>query len=151
MTGFDIFVGSFEDICQVCSDNRRGEYRHCEGPDRHLAFPGGFSPSDILQLGAAVTSLTGVADDFGSDNDRREPKGGLFVDRLTPEWVEAAATLPPDSAQEIEARWIAGYVEVEDRRPPWATQPQGALIRRFLELCARSSSEKDDLVMVWEL
>jgi len=151
MQGFDLFVGSFDEICRSCAEGVLDDYREGQPDDHHIAFPPSFSPSHILQLGAAVTSLTGVEGDFGNDSDRRELEGCLFADRLTADWVLATSALPFDVAEELKTRWTAACVADEGEEPPWAQEAHREVLVRFLALCKAAAREKSDLVMVWEL
>jgi hypothetical protein len=149
--GFELFVGPHETICLCCDEQRLEQFRANQPQDRYLRFPAGFSASQILQLGEAVTSITGVPEDFGNDTDREESVDMLFVDRLTHEWVAAASKLASYNSGQIEKLWIEACVAEEGERPSWASEPRNALIAQFLHLCVSATSAKTDLVMVWRL
>ena len=147
--GFEIFVAPHETMCAACAEDRLDDLR--AAPHRYLRFPGGFSPSHVIQLGAAVTSLTGVSEDFGNERNRSEPRDMLFVDRLTTDWVRAAAKLSLSRSTEIEELWIRSCAEEEGDIPSWASEPREVLIEEFLRLCTVATSASTDLVMVWRL
>jgi hypothetical protein len=102
----------------------------------------------ITQLGEAITSLTGLHAEFGSEENRREP-GGVFADLLDSSWVQAAALLRPDTEAEIEKRWISACTREYGESPTWALHGQAVLLKQFLELCRTAVSNHTDLVMVW--
>ena len=75
----------------------------------------------------------------------------LFVDRLTPGWVEATSKLSSYNSPRIEKLWIDAYIAEEGERPSWADESSEKLIGQFLALCVSATSAKTDLVMVWRL
>lgn len=134
-------------VCQAIEAGR--EVPH--GAGMHVLFADPISPAQIIQLGEAISHLTGVQAEFGDDANRREPVGCVFVDRIDAAWVRAASLLRPSMAGEICARWAAACTDAERERPAWSDADQTDTVRRFLELCRTSTDTNTDLVMVWEL
>ena len=151
MPGFDLVVGSWDDMCRRCADGGYEDYLQQLSPGRHLAFGKEFSASEITHLGSAVAALTAVGADFGNEADRKEPLACLFVDRLTPAWVQAASRLPPGSAEAIGRQWLAECLAVDGDEPAWAKEPTGETLERLLALCRLAVREQADLLMIWEL
>ena len=148
--GFELFVAPHEVVCRSAAEDRLEQLRS-EPTVRYLRFPKSFAPSHILQLGEAVSVITGVLEDFGNDRDREEPREMVFVDKLTPEWVKATSKLSSHNSLRIEKLWIDAYITEEGERPSWANEPRKELIDQFLKLCAVAASAETDLVMVWRL
>lgn len=146
--GFKVCVAGIDAVSEACEQNL--VLTDCAFAGQVLSFPHPFSPSQILQLGEAITSLTGVSGDFGTDENRREPASCLFVDRLDRDWVDAAALLELSLAELVQARWIAACMLDEGETPAWATVDRTSLVRRFLEFCRTATETETDLVMVWE-
>jgi hypothetical protein len=120
-------------------------------PGMHVLFEDPFGPAQIIQLGEVIAHLTGVTADFGSEANRREPVGCVFVDRLDAAWVSAACRIQPSMAHEIFTRWVAACTDAERERPTWGDTEKTETVLRFLELCRKSTATNTDLVMVWEL
>lgn len=148
---FEIYVASFEAVCQECAENRLFALRQGKLTEDFVSFPPPFAASQIVQLGDAISDFTGIAAEFGCDDNRREPQGCLFVDRLVKDWVEAAARLQADHAVLIQFQWAIACNNDEGEWPIWRADNHARLIERFLELCRIATSAKTDLVMVWTL
>jgi hypothetical protein len=148
---FEIYAASWVTVCEACNTERFDDLRSGTITRQFMFFPAEFSESQIIQLGEAVTSLTGVESDFGRAENRREPSGCVFVDLLHPEWVKGAALLRAGSAVEIADRWIAACTVVYREPPVWAEHDPVDLVQRFLELCRVAVRDHTDLVMVWIL
>jgi hypothetical protein len=144
---FEVRVAPMETVCQEIEAGRDVP----RDPGAHVLFEDPFSPAQIIQLGEVITHLTGVPADFGSDTNRREPVGCVFVDRLDAAWVSAASLVQPSMAREICARWVAACTDAERERPTWGDTVQTETVLRFLELCRKATATNTDLVMVWEL
>ena len=144
---FELCVASMNKVCEAIE---AGHDLPCS-PDEYVKFPDPISPSQIIQLGEAVTSLTGVSAEFGLEDNREEPIGCVFVDRLDAAWVSAASLLEPSTAKEIGIRWVAACTDAEREKPPWAEWDKADVVGRFLNLCKMSVATNTDLVMVWEL
>ena len=145
---FGIYATSWATVCEVCEADRFEELQSGAITRHFMLFPAEFSASEIAQLEEAITSLTGVHAEFGSEENRREP-GGVFADLLDSSWVQATALLRPGTEAEIEKRWIAACTREYGEPPSWALQGQADLLKRFLELCRAAVSNHTDLVMVW--
>jgi hypothetical protein len=144
---FEVCVAPMDAVCQAIEAGR--DVPH--GVGMHVVFADPVSPAQIIQLGEAVSRLTGVQAEFGDDANRREPVGCVFVDRIDAAWVRAASHLQPSTASEICARWAAACTDAERERPTWGDTDQTGTVLRFLELCRKSTATNTDLVMVWEL
>lgn len=146
-----MYVAPYGAVCEACEQDRLNELRIGEFTKHYLHFPRPFTASHILQLGDAVSSLTGVFAEFGTAENRQEPAECVFVDRLDKAWVKAASFLDPSLVNEVLVRWRYACMEDEGESPQWASDDQTILVSQFLTLCRIAARTQTDLVMVWSL
>lgn len=148
--GFEIYAGSFKEICVACADELLFEkLQNGEITSNLVHFSDEVDPGDILFLDQALASMLGVLVDF--DMDRVELENGYFVDCIKQAWVAAVAKISEKQVPELQRRWILKFVEVEEREPDWASIDQSLTLQRFLQICQVAQREQFDLVMVWFL
>jgi hypothetical protein len=150
-TGFEIYVSSFETICNAIENQLFNELQNGKITNHFLLFPKEFSPSEILYLSEAITQFTGVEGNFGIEENRREPYGCVFADILDKKWVSETANLTNAYIGEIQKHWIDAYFQAELTMPEWAISDQAELVKKFLNLCRIAAKSEKDLIQVWIL
>ena len=150
-TGFYVLAGSFNQVSYLCAHEGLDGLVKATPSGNIMHFPKQYAASQIMQLGTAVTSLTGVPQDFGNETGRSEPEACLFVDRLDRKWVAALSALSNDKVNEIQQLWVLECIKEEGERPSWGHSDKSDLINIFVRLCQKATEAEEDLLMVWVL
>ena len=148
--GFGIYLGFYKEVCSICTNHGFEALADNRAINGYIQFPTNVAPSHILQLGDAMTALTGVASDFGNHQDRCEAEPLVFVDLLDPTWVSAVGALNI-TGSDVQALWTSECLKQEGETPSWAKEDHSRLIESFLRLCEQAATTRKQVIMVWQL